>query len=58
MIMDATQPLSDPFDLIWKAFSPTMNTKKMFLFLLNYHELLLVITGDFLSTALRNTYIR
>ena len=44
MIMDATQPLSDAFDMIRKAFSPTVNANKMFFFLLNYHELLLMIT--------------
>jgi len=60
MIMDATQPLSNAFDMIWNAFSPTVNANKMFfLYLLNYHELLLVTDYiDFLSTAVRNMYIR
>ena len=62
MIMDATQPLSDAFDMIRKAFSPTVNANKMFfLFLLNYHELLLVITViscQLRSAYVRNTYIR
>jgi len=30
IIMDATQPLSDAFDMIRKAFSPTVNANKMF----------------------------
>jgi len=54
MIMDATQPLSDAFDTIWKAFSPTVNANKMVFYLwiiIDYYR-------DFLSTAVHNTYIR
>jgi len=41
MIMDATQPLSDAFDMIRKAFSPTVNANKMFFYfysiIMNYY---------------------
>ena len=59
MIMDATQPLSNAFDMIWNAFSPTVNANKMFFFI--FTQLSWIIINDyrdFLSTAVRNMYIR
>ena len=59
MIMDATQPLSDAFDMIRKAFSPTVNANKMFFLI--FTQLSWIIINDyrdFLSTAVRNMYIR
>ena len=54
MIMDATQPLSDAFDMIRKAFSPTVNANKMFFLI--FTQLSWIIIGDyrdFMSTAVR-----